>query len=125
MNYFGGGGKTGSFDTSRLHDRLRDVTTVNGDFARTMRRWDSPTTLHYLDPPYTSKDTIQYNEAGVTPSAVEKVARRMHGKVIVSYDNSAGVRTAFTPPQNGTGGPFRYGEEWLGARVMPGGRNFS
>lgn len=57
-NYVSAGGNKGSFETDKLHGRLKDVTMVSDDFANVMRRWDSEKTLHYLDPPYdaTTKD---------------------------------------------------------------------
>ena len=96
-------GKTGKFDTTKLHEREKDAIMLNKDFAQTMRMFDSPDTLHYLDPPYAKTDTRMYSYGGdspgqekVTPERVEKVARTMDGRVMISYDNSAPVRRAFS-----------------------------
>ena len=35
-------------------ERLREVQIVNGDGIDVIRRWDSPDTLFYCDPPYVS-----------------------------------------------------------------------
>jgi DNA adenine methylase len=64
-------GKSGKMDTGKLHQREKDVLMVNDDFAEVMRRWDSDTTLHYLDPPYTQHADV-YAEHGVTPERVSK-----------------------------------------------------
>lgn len=71
----------------------------NQDFAQVMRMFDSSQTLHYLDPPYATKTTEQYGSNQVEPERVEKVARKMKGNVMVSYDNSAKVKRIFHPPK--------------------------
>lgn len=94
-------GKRGKLDTTRIHERVKDAIMLNKDFAQTMRIFDSPQTLHYLDPPYSNTDTRMYSYGGsndakaVTPERVEKVGRSMDGKVMISYDNSPAVREAF------------------------------
>ncbi len=39
-------------DLPRAHQRLRNVRIENEDFRVILGRYDSPTTLFYLDPPY-------------------------------------------------------------------------
>jgi site-specific DNA-adenine methylase len=40
-------------------DKLAQTSIVQGDFAKTMRKFDSPSTLHFLDPPW---PYLQYTE---------------------------------------------------------------
>jgi DNA adenine methylase len=89
-------GKEGKQDTSKMHERLKDVKMSSDDFAKVMRRADSKVTLHYLDPPYTPATTTeQYGDNQITPERVEDVADKMKGKVMISYDNSVAVKKAF------------------------------
>lgn len=82
--------------------RLRHAHLRVADFEDTMRRWDSPTTLHYLDPPWNIKDRSReyalkwYHGQGGTPlDRVVNVAREMQGKVIIHYDDSVQARQLF------------------------------
>lgn len=86
--------REGNYDVGRIHQREKDVIMASTDFADTMRRWDSETTLHYLDPPYVQGGD-EYAVHGVTPKRVAEVAGKMKGKVIVSYDDRQEVRRAF------------------------------
>jgi len=43
-------GKLAKFD--QYEDKLSQANIIQGDFAKTMRRYDSPGTLHFLDPPW-------------------------------------------------------------------------
>jgi DNA adenine methylase len=45
-------------------DRLKDVHIGNEDAIRFIDRWDSPTTLHYCDPPYVDTNCGHYGGYG-------------------------------------------------------------
>jgi len=84
---------------SRYARRLRKTHLTTGDFADTMRAWDSPRTLHYLDPPWSeaalsrayAKD--KYGEHGeLSLDHVAKVAMAMKGRVAISYQDDPRVR---------------------------------
>jgi len=90
--------RTEPVDTTALHDRLTNVKVLNKDFASVMSAFDSPKTLHYLDPPYVAGNdlyAVTKHGSGVTPERVATVADRMKGNVMVSYDDNPEVRRAF------------------------------
>ncbi len=76
-------------------DRLDGVTIENLDFADILRRYDSPDTLFYCDPPYietegyacvfTLEDHLRLRDALV----------RARGKIIVSLNDCAKVRELY------------------------------
>jgi len=82
----------------RYTRRLRRTHLVNSDFAETMRRFDGPDTLHYLDPPWSdaalSKDYAKnhYTYGVLSLDHVAKVASEMEGKVAISYQDDPRVR---------------------------------
>lgn len=82
-------------DIFELHKRLHDVKVENSDFAEVMKQWDTPTTLHYLDPPYVQSAGTYFRHDTVTPKQVEEVASKMKGKVMITYGNEPEVRDAF------------------------------
>lgn len=46
--------------TSRLCDRLRNVTIENDDALAVLRRYDCPEAFHFVDPPYIGSDCGHY-----------------------------------------------------------------
>ena len=74
-------------------EKLKNTTITNEDFAKVMKMYDSPSTFFYADPPYVVGGNA-YKVHGVTPKEVCDVAKKMEGKVLISYDNRPEVRTA-------------------------------
>lgn len=75
----------------RIADRLRDVRCVRGSWTRT-HRYDSPTTLYYLDPPYvpdTRRDGSYEHEMSLEDHRVLiKQVQGLTGSVVISgYPN--------------------------------------
>ena len=85
--------------------RLASTHLRLGDFEDTMRMFDSPTTFHYLDPPWTAMERSRayskkhyHKDGGGDDVPVEKVARvasEMEGEVMISYDDTDRARKAF------------------------------
>lgn len=82
----------------RYHRKVRTAHMGVSDFATTMQQFDSPTTLHYLDPPWpeADKDKRYYGEHTLDPRKVEGVARAMRGRVLIVYSPHQSVLGAFT-----------------------------
>lgn len=90
-----------------FESRLRHAKIVRQDFAKVMKQNDSPCAVHFVDPPYeraVSKGTLKsmYN-SGAEPERVHDVARRMKGKVIITYGDHPDIRKLFC----GRGSKFR------------------
>ena len=75
--------------------RLSKVTIHNKDWREVVKEYDSPTTLHYLDPPYSAARKSWGYKDHVTPAQVAEVCRGIQGRFICSYDDSPVVREAF------------------------------
>jgi DNA adenine methylase len=77
--------------------RLADTIITNRDFREVLRRYDSPSTLFYLDPPYESAALHrEYAHSRVTPQQVADAANAVKGRVAVSYSDTPAVRKAFS-----------------------------
>jgi len=78
--------------------RLRKTIILNADFRKTMRKYDSPSTVFYLDPPYPNpRDKfVDYGGHGI-PSVqdIRTTIDMAKGKVMLSYPNTPEVRRAF------------------------------
>lgn len=71
--------------------KLKKTKILNQDFKKAMEKVDSKNTLHYLDPPYVGAGKA-YSTHGVSPKDVCDAAKKMKGKVLISYDNHPEVR---------------------------------
>jgi site-specific DNA-adenine methylase len=65
---------------------LKKVYLENDDFEKVCRRWDTPHSLHYLDPPYFGKEDY-YAEKFMKEchSRLCQMAHELEGQVIISY----------------------------------------
>jgi len=57
-----------------------------------MKKADSKKTVHYLDPPYVGTENVYKENNSVTPERVCKIAKKMKGQVIISYNEHPSVR---------------------------------
>jgi len=72
--------------------KLQNTKITNQDFNKVMQQNDSKETFHYLDPPYVGTEKIYKENDSVSPEKVCSVAKRMKGKVMISYNDHPLVR---------------------------------
>ena len=80
-----------------LHSRLAGVIIECLDFAEFIRRYDRPTTLFYLDPPYWGNEG-DYGKALFSRDRFAELAtalRALKGRFILSLNDVQGVRETF------------------------------
>jgi DNA adenine methylase len=84
------------YKTTKWKDFLNNnnVKIFNEDFSSIIKKYDSPTTLFYLDPPY-SKSTTDYDIGGIDPIKVFNALQGIKGKFILSYDASPEIKKLF------------------------------
>lgn len=81
--------------------RLRRIHLRIADFEDTMRRFDGPDTLHFLDPPWTkdaksaayAQKMYGRGHSDLTLERVVQVAKDMIGQVAIAYFDSPEART--------------------------------
>jgi len=75
--------------------RLRATKLTSLDFEKSARRADGPNTLHLFDPPYPgTTPPSEFEASGASPARVCALARKLKGKVIVTYNDDPSVRAA-------------------------------
>ncbi|MDA8232869.1 MAG: DNA adenine methylase [Magnetospirillum sp.] len=80
-----------------LHERLAGVVIEKLDFADFIRRYDRPSTLFYVDPPYVGSEGY-YGPGLFRREDMERLARALmsiEGRFIASNADCAEVRAAF------------------------------
>ncbi len=84
------------WQNSQYKDRLKGVKIYNQDFKKILKRWDSPESFFYLDPPYSrAEKNKDYIEVGVTINEVYDAVKDLKGKFILSYDDVPEARKIF------------------------------
>jgi DNA adenine methylase len=78
---------------SALQDRLKNVDIYNRDYRDLVKRFDSPTTFFYLDPPY--ENSGDYKAGRVDPTDIYETVKKIRGKWLLSYNDSPRIREIF------------------------------
>jgi DNA adenine methylase len=79
----------------KAHDRLQKVQLECLPYQQILEKYDRPTTLFYLDPPYWERKLYRHN---FSREDFEELERRLHqvkGKFVLSLDDHPEVRKLF------------------------------
>ena len=85
-------------DLKDAAESLRGVYIENLDYREILRKWDSPTSLFYMDPPYldVEKDFYKVNmEDGFDHEEMAKELLALEGSFVVSYYDSEQIRDLY------------------------------
>jgi len=103
LNYSGSVTQLPSFNLERLpesieqaHKRLVRVQIESLPYEEILKRYDRPTTLFYLDPPYYGRKLYNYN---LEPDDFAKLAARLktlQGKFVLSLNDVPQIRALFS-----------------------------
>lgn len=81
-------------DFEPIHDRIKNMTILNEDFTKVIKKYDSDKTFFYLDPPYENPKKTDYPDY-VTPEMVINAVQHCKGYVMISYNDSPHIRKLF------------------------------
>ena len=77
-------------------DRLKSVVILNTSFENVIKKYDSPRTFFYLDPPYnTTYADIDYTTDALTPLDIYNSVKNVKGFMMISYNNDAEMKLLF------------------------------
>jgi DNA adenine methylase len=91
-------------------NKLKDVTLLSENYKSVMRRYDSPQTFFYLDPPYNDSKRL-YKEGEFNNEELANFLRTIKGKFLLSMNDSGENRKIFK------------GFKIRGVSVLGGGHN--
>jgi DNA adenine methylase len=77
------------------HKRLERVQVEQAPYEEVVRRFDRPTTLFYLDPPYWGKKLYRYNFGAADFEKLAEQLKTIRGKFILSLNDVPEVRKLF------------------------------
>lgn len=79
----------------QAHRRLARVQIESLPYEQILERYDRPSTLFYLDPPYWERKLYKFNFSESQFIEMERRLRALKGKFILSLDDRAEVRELF------------------------------
>ena len=79
----------------KTHRRLMGVQIESQPYELILKRYDRPTTLFYLDPPYWGRELYNFNFGEADFKLLEKRLNALKGKFILSLNDLSEVRQTF------------------------------
>ena len=76
----------------QAHKRLRRVQIESLPYEQVLQKYDRPTTVFYLDPPYWERKLYKFNFSEADFRSLEQRLRVLQGKFILSLDDRTEVR---------------------------------
>lgn len=80
----------------KAHKRLQRVQIERSPYEKILARYDRPSTLFYLDPPYWNRKLYRFNFAEADFVKLEERVSAIHGKFILSLNDTPEVRKLFS-----------------------------
>ena len=77
------------------HRRLQRVQIENLPYYEVIRRFDRPTTLFYLDPPYWGRSLYRINFTGSDFRELAQILQQIRGKFVLSVNDVPEIRDLF------------------------------
>lgn len=77
------------------HERLQGVQIESLPYEQILERYDRPTTLFYLDPPYWQRKLYKFNFSDADFRQLEQRLHKVRGRFILSLDDHPEVRQIF------------------------------
>lgn len=78
----------------KYKSRLKGTKILNQDYIKILKKYDSPTTMFYLDPPYEGSKRL-YKNYEMDYEEMEKNIRNLKGLVAISMNDSPNIRRIF------------------------------
>jgi DNA adenine methylase len=86
-------------DFTKYKDKLSNTIILNQDYRIVLKKYDSPKTFFYLDPPYEhAKENHLYKHLKefITPQEIYDSLKGIKGKFLLSYNDSPLIRKIFS-----------------------------
>ncbi len=75
-------------------ERLKNTTILNKDYKEVIKKYDSPNTFFYLDPPYEHSEKLYKNDT-VPIVELYNLLSKIKGKFLISYNDSKEAKQLF------------------------------
>lgn len=75
-------------------ERMKDTTILNQDYKSVIKKYDSPSTFFFLDPPYESSGRL-YKDGAFNFAELNNVLEGIKGKFLLTLNDSRNIRNIF------------------------------
>ena len=79
----------------KYKDKLKNTTITSTDYLETIKKYDSPTSFFYLDPPYEKSASGLYEIFKMTFEEFGDSIKKIKGKWLLSINDSPNIRRIF------------------------------
>ena len=80
---------------SRHQERLKNTIILNKNYKDVIKKYDSPTTFFYLDPPYEDSAKSHYDFPDFNFPELVDILKNIKGYFLLSYNYSTAVENMF------------------------------
>lgn len=96
MKTFGNHYKISSNYGNKYTERLKHTIILNKDYKEVIKKYDSPNSFFYLDPPYSMSEEYKYYENQfININELYDLLKNIKGKFLFSYDDNKEARQLF------------------------------
>lgn len=96
MKSHGGRPKINSNYGNKYNERLKNTIILNKDYKEVIKKYDSPQSFFYLDPPYSmSEDYKYYDNQYININELYELLKNIKGKFLISYDDNKEAKELF------------------------------
>ena len=78
-----------------IQERLKGVVILNQDYSKVIKKYDSPSSFFYFDPPYLELETREYKHKTISIEDLAEQLRSLKGRFLLSYNDHPTIRKAF------------------------------
>ena len=78
-----------------ISEYMKNTKVLNQDYKTVIKKYDSPNTFFYLDPPYASTKGEMYAKDSIDYQELANVLKSVKGKFLMSINDSAEMRKLF------------------------------
>lgn len=78
----------------KQQERMNNTTILNQDYKTVIKKYDSPKTFFFLDPPYESSEKL-YKKGSFNYPELNNVLENIKGKFLLTLNDSKNIRTIF------------------------------
>nr|WPF46889.1 MAG: hypothetical protein [Lake Baikal virophage 16] len=81
---------------NKYNERLKNTIILNKDYKEVIKKYDSPNSFFYLDPPYSmSKEYKYYDNQYININELYDTIKNIKGRFLISYDDNKEIKELF------------------------------
>jgi DNA adenine methylase len=81
--------------TNEYNNRMKDTVITQLDYIECINKYDSKSTLFYLDPPYENSNKSHYDNYRIDYNTLSNILSKIVGKFLLSINNSEYIKDTF------------------------------